>query len=325
MRRGLVVGKFMPLHRGHQVLIEAALADSDDVTVVVYDSQPPGEYPPMPVELRLRWLRELYPAAESILALPDPLSSDDPRDAGFYADGLRFLGPFDRFYSSEPAYGRFAQLLGAEHVVVDAARAAVPISGTRIREDPYAHRGWLDPAVYASLVRKVVCVGTESAGKTTLARALAARHGTLWAHEYGRELWVAQDLSGSFADHLRIATRQHAREEAARRQARRFLFCDTNAWTTLMWSLWTYGVADARLHELVDRTVGDYEWLLCDADIPWEDDGTRELRDGAAARFHAFQVADLERRSIPYRRISGTLDERLEAVDAVLGLRPVAA
>jgi cytidyltransferase-like protein len=47
MRRGLVIGKFMPLHRGHQLLIDAALAECDDVTVVVYDSHPPGVYPSM--------------------------------------------------------------------------------------------------------------------------------------------------------------------------------------------------------------------------------------------------------------------------------------
>ena len=55
MRRGLVFGKFMPLHRGHQLLIERALAEVDDLTIVVYDSEPRGEYPSMPIELPLSW------------------------------------------------------------------------------------------------------------------------------------------------------------------------------------------------------------------------------------------------------------------------------
>ena len=169
MRRGLVFGKFMPLHRGHQLLIDRALAQTDDVTIVVYDSEPPGAYPPMPLEKRLGWLERLYPQAEAIVPVADPLrdepDADDPRHAALYAETVRFLGRFDMVFTSEPSYERFARELGARHVVVDAARELVPISGTRIRENVFEHRGWLDPDVYASLIRKVVLVGTESSGQ----------------------------------------------------------------------------------------------------------------------------------------------------------------
>ena len=86
MRRGLVFGKFMPLHRGHQLLIDRALAQTDDVTIVVYDSEPPGAYPPMPLEKRLGWLERLYPQAEAIVPVADPLrdapDADDPQARG---------------------------------------------------------------------------------------------------------------------------------------------------------------------------------------------------------------------------------------------------
>lgn len=122
MRRGLVFGKFMPLHRGHQLLIERALAEVDDLTIVVYDSEPAGDYPPMPLELRLRWLRWLYPDVEAIVPIDDPEKqnpdNDDPRYARMYADGLGFLGPFDRVSTSERGYEHFARELGAKHVIV---------------------------------------------------------------------------------------------------------------------------------------------------------------------------------------------------------------
>jgi HTH-type transcriptional regulator, transcriptional repressor of NAD biosynthesis genes len=323
MRRGLVVGKFMPLHRGHQLLIDAALAGCDDVTLVVYDTRPPGRYPAMPVELRARWVSELYPQLESIVVVPDPLppdASDDPAYAEVYAGQLRFLGQFDRFYSSEPTYGRFAELIGAEHVVVDRARELVPVSGALIRRDPFRHRGMIDPHVYASLVRRVALVGTESSGKTTLARAMADRLDTVWTHEYGRELWEAQGLQGSFADLWRIGRRQRDREDAAARHAREFVFCDTNAWTTLHWSLRLHGVADARLEDLVDRTMGDYVWIVCDNDFGWVHDGTRELAGEAAAEFQRQQVADLDARGVPYHVASGPLEDRVAQLLDVLGV-----
>lgn len=323
MRRGLVFGKFMPLHRGHQLLIERALGEVDDLTIVVYDSRPTGVYPPMPIALRTGWLRELYPDVEAIVPLDDPLrddpEADDPRYAPLYAAGLDFLGRFDRVFTSEPAYERFARELGAQHVVVDAARELVPISGTRIRSDPYASRGWLDPRVYASLVQKVVLVGSESTGKTTLARRLAEVYDTVSTHEFGRELWEAQGLTGTFADHLAIARRQHVREEAASRHARSFLFCDTNPWTTLHWSLRSYGTADSRLHALVDETIGDYVWILCANDFGWIDDGTRELPGELGERFQEQQRADLVRRGVPFQVVRGSVEERTRQVEAIIG------
>jgi len=85
MRRGLVFGKFMPLHRGHQHLIDTALSQCDDLTIVVYDSDPPGDFAPMPVELRLGWLQALYPNVENILAVDDPMKHDPDRDSPAHA------------------------------------------------------------------------------------------------------------------------------------------------------------------------------------------------------------------------------------------------
>ena len=182
MKRGLVFGKFLPLHRGHQLMIETALSQVDDLTIVVYDSKRPDDER-MPMELRLRWLRELYPRrrrTSSAIAdpLPDEVDTDDPAYAELYAEGVAFLGRFDHVFSSEPGYERFADLLGAEHVLVDEARTLVPTSGTVIRSDLYAYRGWMDPLVYSSLIERVVFVGTESTGKSTLARTAGrgARH-----------------------------------------------------------------------------------------------------------------------------------------------------
>jgi NadR type nicotinamide-nucleotide adenylyltransferase len=322
MRRGLVIGKFMPLHRGHQLLIDAALADCDDVTVVVYDSRPPGVYPPMPLARRLGWLTQLYPQLEQVVGLPDPLeapANDDPANAPVYAAQLGFLGRFDRFYSSEPAYERFARLLGAEHVVLDQARELVPVSGTLVRGDPYRQRAFMSPLVYASLVRRVALVGTESAGKSTLAQALAERLSTVWVHEYGRELWEAQGLQGSFADHWRIAERQRRREDAAVIHAREFLFCDTTAWTTLQWSLNSYGYADARLHQLVDATMDEYTWIVCDNDFDWVQDGTRELAGPLSSAFQHRQLDDLTARGVDHVVVRGSVEQRMAQVLARLG------
>lgn len=328
MRRGLIVGKFMPLHRGHQLLIESALAQVDDLSIVVYDSKPGGVYPLMPIEKRIQWIAKLYPQVENIIPRQDPLEGsvmtqdekDEPKWAQLYADDLSFLGSFDRVFSSEEYGEPFAAALGAKSVIVDEARKMLPISGTEIRENVYELRGWLDPVVYRSLIQKVVFVGTESAGKSTLAKAMAQELDTLWVHEYGRELWEAQNLTGSFHDLWKIAQNHYRREEAAVLHSRDFLFCDTNPWTTLQWSLMYNNTADARLYDLVERTKNEYTWILCDNDFAWVDDGTRELVGNKSNDFQNQIVDALFKLRVSATNISGTVEERIEKVKSVLKL-----
>ena len=55
---GLTLGKFAPFHAGHQLLLETALAECDDVTCLVYDS--PG-VTQIPLPVRAGWIRALCP------------------------------------------------------------------------------------------------------------------------------------------------------------------------------------------------------------------------------------------------------------------------
>jgi len=314
--RGLVVGKFMPLHRGHQLLIESAQSYVDDLTVVVYDSDPPGVYPAMPAHTRAGWVSKLYPNLENIIVRKDildnvpQLEKDEPKYALDYAIDLSFLGEFDYVFSSE-AYGEpFAKALGAKHVVVDQAREMLPISGTEIRENIYEHRGWVDPIVYRDLVQKVVFVGTESAGKSTIAEAMATMLDTRWAHEYGRELWEEQNLTGSFHDLLKIAQNHYKREEAALLHSRDFLFCDTNPWTTLQWSLMYNKTADERLLDLVRQTKDEYIWFLCSNDFGWVNDGTRELVGQKSKDFQMQNISELAKWDINYTVLHGPVEDR---------------
>ena len=181
--RGLVVGKFYPPHRGHQLLIDAALAGADEVHVVVCDR--PGENPP--AALRAAWLREIHPAAR-VHVIDDRYDAEDSAVWAAACTQLLGFAP-DVVFTSEDYGERFAACLGCRHVLVDRARVAVPVSGTAVRADPLAHWDFLEPPVRGFYAKRVVLVGAESTGKTTLATALAAALDTVWVAEYGREHW----------------------------------------------------------------------------------------------------------------------------------------
>ncbi len=329
--RGLVVGKFCPLHRGHEHVIAAMLAACRRGFVLSYTNP---EFPGCGPDRRRRWLTELVPAARVLVldaAEVPPNDAPDLVQRRFVARVCRErLGTtVDAVFTSESYGDGLAEELAREfghpvrHVPVDPGRIAHPVSGTQIRADVHAHRDSLSPAVYADFVERVCLLGGESSGKSTLAAALAAEFGTLHVAEYGRELWEARGGRLAFTDLLQIAETQIAREQVAARSANRFLFCDTSPLTTLFYSRHLFGRADPRLAALAERDYAAH--VLCEPDFPFRQDGTRQ-----DAAFRATQDdwyrRELTRRGIGWIRARGGVAERVAHLSRVFGAgRPTRA
>ncbi|MEI7026899.1 AAA family ATPase [Paenibacillus sp. y28] len=318
---GLTLGKFAPLHRGHQYMIETALRETDRVIVVIYDCP---ETTSIPLPVRANWFRALYPAAEVLEAW------NGPQETGYTPDIMRKQEQYifalldgrqvTHFYSSERYGEHMSQALGAIDRRVDPQRLTFPVSGTQVRRDPYAARAFVHPRVYRDLVTTAVLLGAPSTGKTTLAQALAERYGTAWMPEYGREYWAAHQLDRRLTpDQLtEIAEGHLEREDRLITEAREVLFVDTNAITTYMFALDYHGTAAPRLTELADRAASRYDLVfLCMDDIPYDDtwDRSGEMERGI---FQQKITADLQSRRIPFIPLHGSLENRLREAGRVL-------
>src|SRR3712207_3987461 len=73
-RRGLTLGKYAPLHAGHQLVIETALQEVADLLVIIYDVP---DITPVPLPVRAGWIRRLYPQVQVIEAWDGPLEVGD--------------------------------------------------------------------------------------------------------------------------------------------------------------------------------------------------------------------------------------------------------
>lgn len=325
MTLGFVVGKFYPPHRGHSHLLRTARAQVDRLVVLL------PHHPSQTIdgELRRAWLAEIHSDCE-IHLVPDEHGDDPVAWARFTIDHLG-RAP-DVVFSSEDYGPPFAALMGARHVMVDRARATVPTSGRAIRAAPLEHLALLEPCVRAHYVRRVVLIGAESTGKTTLAALLAAHYRTAWVPEYGREHWEAKVAGLSPDEMLRnppgwsddefvaIAAEQQRREDAAARVADRVLFCDTNAFATGTWHERYRGRRDPRVDAIGARDHA-HLYLLTAPDIPFVQDGVRDgqaIRDWMHGRF-AEQLATL---GVPIVELRGPIAERMRdataAVDALI-------
>ncbi|HHA2859803.1 AAA family ATPase [Stenotrophomonas maltophilia] len=331
--RGLVVGKFCPLHLGHERLIDFAAARCVHLLVIGWSQ--PG-FAGYSAERRERWLRARFPQA-TVAVLDDarlaalcmqhglpvrtlPQDSDDEqlqRDFTAWLCLNLFGGPVQTVYTGEDYGDGFAQALAAhfhapvQHQRLERSRDVGQPSGTRLRADPHALRHGLSPQVYADYVQRVAFIGGESTGKTTLARVLAERMGTTWVAEFGRTLWEMQGGDLREPDLLRIAEEQPRREDAAALTAHRWLFCDTTPLVTLGYSGWMFGTAPEALRQAALRP---YDLLfLCAPDIPFDQDGTR-LGEAFRAQQHAWYVHELQARGVEYVLLEGDLEARIARV-----------
>lgn len=339
--RSLVVGKFCPLHLGHELLIQRAQAACTELLIVSYTKP---EFPGYEPERREGWLRAQFPQA-AIVVLDDARLAQLCAARGVAARQLphndddgdmhrHFMGwlcwtllekPVDVVFASEDYGPGFARVLSeyyackeVAHVSVDQARTLVPVSGTQVRQDPHVHNAFLSPLVYASFIKKVCLLGGESSGKTTLAAALAQHFDTRWVAEYGRELWEQQDGELAYDDLLKIGREQLRREAAAVREAQCWLFCDTSPLTTYFYCVEMFGKAEAELADLAEAAGESYGLvLLCAPDFPFIQDGTRR-DDGFRLRQHAWYQAELARRDIAYVEVGGTLEDRVGQVARLL-------
>jgi len=353
---GLVLGKFYPPHLGHDYLIRAASSSCDVVTVLVLGRDDEG----MGVVTRVEWLRRNHLERPNVRVVGvidnNPTDFDDERlwtrhmrvihAALEGAPDAATLPVINLVFSSENYGVELARRFSARHVAVDPERLALPISATMIRADPVAQQDFLSPTVRASVAKRVVILGAESTGSTTLtaqlAQAYRRRAGferTSWVPEYGHEFGrfkllraraeamvdgddcpESRDLSWSDDEFEVIARRQNENEDDTARDTGLLLLCDTDSWTTALWQERYLGRSSDAVRAL-SRTDRALYIVTSPEGVPFEQDGTRdgeELRHEMHRRFvHCLTTED--RRLV---EVVGSPEERREtsmrAIDAVV-------
>lgn len=308
---GLVIGKFYPLHRGHEFLIGFAQAHCDHLHVVVCSL--PTEL--IDGEIRARWVRERFPNV--IVHHLDKVLPQYPEEApDFWAQWTEALNevvnqPIEVVYTSE-SYGEgLANCFGARWIAPDVERGTLQLSATTIRENIWDHWSEVPEVVQRDLRKRVVVFGPESTGKTTLSERLASHFQTLAVPEFARTFITRKDEAGSetrdplvgglhLSDMDEIAKGQQALVNALEPLSGAVLICDTDQKATALWSQALFGEVSPEVVREAESAVADL-YLLCDVDVPWVDDPVRFLPEERASFFDACEAALADERVVVIR------------------------
>jgi len=169
-------------------------------------------------------------------------------------------------------------------------------------------------------VKRVVLIGSESTGKTTLAERLARHYGVSWVPEFVRDYAAAKGAPLEAADVDAIARGQLAREDEYRSRAtardERLLIGDTDLLSTAVYAAHYYGrapvwVVDAARHRRPDL------YLLLDIDLPWTPDPQRD-RGHLRPEMHSLFRAAVEASGTPFVLISGESMSRVDSARAAI-------
>ena len=175
-------------------------------------------------------------------------------------------------------------------------------------------------------IKKIVVIGPESTGKSTLCELLAQHYSTNWCPEFAREYLLTNGMNYTYNDLLTIAKGQLAMEDEYIQSAvisqqtgsHSPLFIDTNMYVMKVWCEFVFGKCHSWITDQIVKRKYDL-YLLCNTDLPWVKDELREYPDLETRDklYHIYKNI-LSHQAVPWVDISGGYEERLEeAVKAV--------
>ncbi|MDB5230484.1 MAG: ribosylnicotinamide kinase [Chitinophagaceae bacterium] len=161
-------------------------------------------------------------------------------------------------------------------------------------------------------IKRVVIIGPESTGKSTLCKELALHYGTAWCPEYARAYLEENGMNYTYADLLKIAEGQLILEESiAEGVTSDLYFIDTNMYVMKVWCEYVFNNCHPFILEQIAERKYDL-YLLCNIDLPWSYDKLREYpEEGPRQELYAIYKELLQNQQVAWNEISGTGEERL--------------
>lgn len=314
MIKAFVFGKFLPFHKGHEAMIRFAMEHADLLTVLICCSDKEN----ISHHIREKWIRETFHEEEKLrietfqyLESELPNTSVSSREVSeVWARAFKKLYPGHSLLVTSEPYGEFvAGYMNIRHLCFDQERKLFPVASTFIRRNASEYWNFLPASVKPYFIRKIIILGTESTGKTTLTEKLSAHFKASKVLEAARDI-IADSKKFCFED-LHHVAEEHAKKivQAAGGDCP-LVIIDTDVHTTVSYADFVFQKELQVNASVYDQNRADL-YLYLKNDVPYIQDGTR-LEKKERDLLDLSHRAVLKRYNVPVIEIGGSWEQRLE-------------
>lgn len=278
MVKAFVFGKFLPFHKGHEAMIRFALSKCDFLSVLVCCS----DMETISGDVRQKWIRNSFSGEDrmeiivynySELDLPNT-SEPSPEISKVWSNRFMDIFPDYNLVITSEGYGDYvASFMGINHISFDPKRRDFPVSATSIRNDLFSNWDFLPDSVKPDFVIKVVLLGTESTGKTSLVEKISSHFNCTSVMEVGREL-IKNSNSFDFEDLSKVSQEHSKRIDKAVLGKSPLVIIDTDIHITKSYSDFIFKrplYVEDRIYESNKADL----YLYLNNDVEYVQDGTR--------------------------------------------------
>lgn len=320
MTKAFVFGKFLPFHKGHEAMINFALSKCDFLTVLICCSNKEN----IPDTVRSSWIEKTFENEKKVEVrtfnyfeseLPNT-SETSQSVSKIWADIFKKQLPDYSLLITSEEYGNFvAAFMNIQHIAFDIPKKMFPVSATAVRNDVFANWKFLPDSVKPDFAIKVVILGTESTGKTTLTEKLAKHFNCSLVLEAAREI-IANSNNFSFDDLHLVAIEHAKRIDKTILADSPLVIIDTDIHTTKSYSRFNFEKELEISADIYNSNRANI-YLYLNNDVEYLQDGTRlsEAERNLLDLSHRQVLTD---HNIDIIEIKGDWNERFEkAVDQV--------
>lgn len=320
MTKAFVFGKFLPFHKGHEAMINFALSKCDLLTVLVCCSDKEN----ISDIVRSSWIEKTFENKKKVevrtfnyLESELPNTSETSESVSkIWADIFKKQLPDYSLLITSEEYGNFvAAFMNIQHIAFDIPKKLFPVSATAVRNDLFVNWKFLPDGVKPDFAIKVVILGTECTGKTTLTEKLAKHFNCSFVLEAGRDI-IANSYSFTFNDLHIVATEHAKRIDKTILANSPLVIIDTDIHTTKSYSRFTFG-KELEISANIYNSNKANLYLYLNNDVEYLQDGTR-LSEAERNLLDLSHRQVLKDHNIDIVEIKGDWDERFEkAVEQV--------
>ena len=314
MVKAFVFGKFLPFHKGHEAMINFALAKCDFLTVLVCCSDKEN----ISSSTRKKWIDKAFEKEKNIeirtfnyleSELPNTSTSSESVSK-VWADVFKKQLPDYSLLITSEEYGNFvAAFMNIQHIAFDIPKKLYPVSATAVRNNLFANWKFLPDTVKPDLLLKVVILGTECTGKTTLTEKLAKHFNCSFVSEAGRDI-IANSNSFTFDDLYLVATEHAKRIDKTILADSPLVIIDTDIHTTKSYSRFTFE-NELEISANIYNSNRANIYLYLNNDVEYLQDGTR-LSESERNLLDLSHRQVLKDHNIDIIEVKGDWNERFE-------------